>query len=62
MKNMNGCKEYWKGYRAGKSYISIYGIETTIEHYTFGYCGNGTLNYCKGFSEAIRKASERLAK
>lgn len=61
MANMNGCKEYWNGYRNGKREVSIYGAREAYERYYYGYCGNGTTNYSNGFIAAIRKSIAKLA-
>ena len=55
-----GLKDYWNGYRAAKSYIFDYGVETAAEHHRYGFCGNGSRAYENGFSNAIRKEVARL--
>ena len=60
MANMQGCRDYWNGYRNGKAEIATYGAYKARERYNYGYCGNGSFNYYKGFRDAINKSIAKL--
>ena len=62
MSNMQGCRDFWKGYRRGRIEIETYGVHTARDRYYFGYCGNGNSNYSRGFISAINKSLAKLSK
>lgn len=56
-RNMQGCREYWRGYSAGKAAVLEHGLDLALDRYYFGYCGNGSWNYSNGFFAALCKAA-----
>lgn len=63
MTNTRGLRDYNRGKRNARLCIEENGLESVRDMHLYGYCGNGSHAYQKGYSDyltyRIQKARER---